>query len=380
MLFRSDARSRDDIARIGVRFALKRIALLLALGAACGGAEGASPSVALARLTRLQAGDTLLALARPAAFAGAMPCADCAGIDATFVLHPDGSYRAQEHRRGAPRGEPRTLVEVGRWNISADSVPQLTLHRAAGAQRFLVRSQLRIELVERPGITSDGPYELVRVSAPPSLVGTLRVRGEFRYFADAATLVTCNGGRLFPVSGDSAFVRLEALHRDHPLGDGAATRADLVGRLELRAGMESGTLVETIVVDSFAPVETRDGCDATRVRGSLAVGDWVVTALDGVPLAELDHALRPTMRIVISESQLFGNAGCNRFTGRAALRGLDLIGQPMALTKRMCADSTLMAREARYAQILSAGGWFRLDSTDLVLSQSGSEVARFRRR
>jgi len=46
----------------------------------------------------------------------------------------------------------------------------------------------------------------------------------------------------------------------------------------------------------------------------------------------------------------------------------------------MCADSLVMVREARYGQILSAGGWFRLDSTDLVLSQSGSEVARFRRR
>ena len=167
----------------------------------------------------------------------------------------------------------------------------------------------------------------------------------------------------------------------HPLGDGAATLVDITGRLELRARIEGETIVETVLVDSFVAVEgARAECEATRVRASLIVGDWVVTALDGVALPELASALRPTMRAVISESHLFGNAGCNRYTGRAVLRGLDLIGQPMAMTQRACSDSLVMVRETRYGQILTAGGWFRLDSTDLVLSQSGSEVARFRRR
>ena len=75
-----------------------------------------------------------------------------------------------------------------------------------------------------------------------------------------------------------------------------------------------------------------------------------------------------------------GTAGCNRLTGHAVLRGLDLVPRPVALTRRACTDSTVMAREGRYTQILAEGGWFRLDGGDLVLSHGGQERSRFRRR
>jgi heat shock protein HslJ len=82
----------------------------------------------------------------------------------------------------------------------------------------------------------------------------------------------------------------------------------------------------------------------------------------------------------LGDKTLFGNAGCNRFTGPVVLRGLDLVGRPVAITRRMCVDSLANAREARYTKSLSDGGWFRLDGNQLVLSRGGLERARFYRR
>jgi heat shock protein HslJ len=155
------------------------------------------------------------------------------------------------------------------------------------------------------------------------------------------------------------------------------------GQLATRPGGEVGTQAETFVVDSFTVLESRAACEASRVRAAMAVGDWQLRALDGDTLPTLDRTLQPTLRFLIGElgdKTLSGNAGCNRFTGPVVLRGLDLIGRPVAITRRLCVDSLANERESRYAKSLSEGGWFRLDGNELVLSQGGMERARFYRR
>jgi copper homeostasis protein (lipoprotein) len=362
----------------------KRGWILALLVGACGAASGPDePFLPAPPVTKLAPGDSLFAISRPAAFAGVLPCADCERIEATFILHPNGSYRAQERYRG--EREPNTFVEVGRWSVrrvEGDSLPRLTLHRNEGPQHFAMKSELRVRLLDAEGgaIDSRLPSELIRISAPGTLDGLLRVRGEFRYFADAATLVSCNGGVQFPVSGDSAYIRLQGAHGRAMLGTAAATFVNLRARLEVRPGMEAGTLLETVVVDSVVSVEPTGACGATRVRSEIAVGDWVMTALDGTPLPTLTAAQTPSLRFVLSEPTMFGNAGCNRFTGRPVLRGLDLVAEPVAMTKMMCADEGVMALEQRYSTILGEGGWFGLDGTALVLSRGGTERARFTRR
>ncbi len=348
---------------------------------ACGGAEGASPLPG-ARVHSIDVGDSLNALGRPAAFAGSLPCDGCDGIDLLLVLHPDGSYRSQDRYRGA-RHRPDPIVEVGRWILRADSVPRLTLLGGTdGPRHFTMESELRLRALDGTGAPHDtaAPHELVRISAPRVVVGTVRTRGRFRDFADSPTLVTCASGTQLVVGGDSAFVRLQRETHRLALGTGAGILVDLVARLEDRPGMEEGTRAETAVVDAFTVAEPTAACEATRTRAVLAVGDWEMTALDGDTLPELTPELRPTLRFLLGDATMAGNAGCNRFTGHAVLRGLDLVPRPVALTRRACADSTVMAREQRYTQILGEGGWFRLDAGDLVLAHGGVERARFRRR
>ena len=360
--------------------------LVVATMAACGagdGAEVSSGEAALEPMRRLSEGDSLPALSRIAAYAGTLPCADCSGIETIVALHPDGSYRIRELYLG--KDAPNAFVSVGRWGYRPDSVPRVTLFAMAGDRHFALTDALTLTALNRDGSPIDGsaPRALERVVAPGALEGVARVRGEFRYLADAATLVACDGGRQYPVAGDSAFSRLQRAFREHSLGSGASVVMEMQGRLVTRPGGEVGTQAETFVVDSFTVLEPRVACEASRVRAAMAVGDWQLRALDGDTLQTLDRALQPTLRFLIGElgdKTLSGNAGCNRFTGRVVLRGMDLVGAPVAMTRRMCADSLANAREARYAKALSDGGWFRLDGNELVLSRGGLERARFYRR
>ncbi len=355
------------------------LGLVLALLVACGAGDASSTPPG-ERVTRVDAGDSLHALARPAAFEGTLPCDGCDGIETLVVLHPDGSFRLRERRL---ERRSQMQVSVGRWTVSRDSVPRVTLFgRDSVPRQFAMTGLLTLRALARDGapLESTRAIEMVRIAPPASLGAPVKLRGEFRYVADAATLVSCAGGRQFPVGGDSAFVRLQAAYREHVLGTEAAILVDAEGQMATRPGMEEGTQVETFEVDSFAVVNRREACEATRVHALIAIGDWQLRALDGEPLPALERELQPTLRFVLSEPQMFGNAGCNRFSGRAVLRGLDLVPQPIALTKRMCADSLAMARESRYGAVLGEGGWFRLDGNTLVLAKGGVERARFERR
>lgn len=350
--------------------------MIAAFVAACGAGDGtiATPGTPL---TRLESGDSLPAIARVAAYSGALPCAKCSAIETTLLLHPDGSYRMRELHVGDDA--PNVFVSVGRWSYRADSVPRVTLFTAGTPRQFALPDALTLIALDSSGkaIESNEPQTLTRVVAPSTLDGVVRVRGEFRYFADASTLVECTGGTLFPVAGDSAMVRLQRAHRENVLGAGASVILQMMGRLQPLPGGKSGSRPETLVVDSFTVEPPRSTCEATRVRATAAIGDWQLRSLDGTALPELTRELQPTLRFVLNEPMMAGNAGCNRFTGRPVLRGLDLSPSALAITRRICADSLANQRETRYARVLESGGWFRLEGTTLILSSGGVERARF---
>jgi copper homeostasis protein (lipoprotein) len=350
---------------------------------ACGGAAGADAVYPpLPRLAGIEASDSLGALQRAAAFEGTLPCDDCAELRTVVVLHTDGSYRQRKQYRGRGADGRGTSISVGRWTIGRDSIRRLVLHGGGAPQQFEIAGELTLRALDANGarIESRKPLELIRVSVPPFVEGRLVTRGEFRYLADAATFVACDGGRQFPIAGDSAFVALQRAHQNHPLGNVGSTAIDLVGHLEVRQSGEEGQTAETVVVDSFSVVPEPVLCEATRVRAAIAVGDWHMSTFEGAVLDAVPAASVPTLRFVLSEPTMFGNAGCNRFTARPVFRGLDLIGSPVAMTKKMCPDTAVMAREQRYGAALGAGGWFRLDRAELVFARAGHDVARFRRR
>lgn len=363
--------------------AMKRFAPLSVIAVmmlvACG-SSASSAEMPGGRVRRLAAGDSLPNLTRVAGYAGTLPGDDRATIETWLTLHPDGSYRIRERNL---RRNTEPVVTVGRWSVNRDSVPQVALHAGDSiTHRFAMRGALTLTAVNADGTAIDTKQsvELVRVSMPAELGAQVVIRGEFKNFADAATLNSCNGGVMFPVSGEGGFVALQRAHREQHLGSGAAILIDAVGRLVMKPGAEDSTLVETFVVESYTVVDREERCNATSVHALVAIGDWQLGALDGIKLPELARALQPTLRFVLSEPSMFGNGGCNRFTGRPVLRGLNLVAAPVTSTKMACADEGVMAREQTYIAALSGGGYFRLEGAELVLSRAGTEVARFWRR
>lgn len=353
------------------------LALLLAACEPVAERPAAPPPVAVA------AGDSLAALTGRAAYQGELPCADCTTIRETIVLHPDGSYRLQDTYVGTADGDA-SFVEVGRWMLDVGE-GRLTLHGSReGSQRFSVDGEQSITLLDQSGapIVSAMNYTLHRLATPPTIVGTARLTGGFSYFADAALFIECGSGKQFPVASGPGYLALEQAYANTRPQPAQPVVTRLVGRLEMQPGMEGETLVESVMVDS-AEVTPGTACAALAVREQLGSGRWALAVLDGaeVPAGD-DPVRRPALEFRLDpfgESRLSGTAGCNQMSGRAVVRGTDLIGNPVASTMMMCADSAVMAREQRLGQLLGEGGWFRMDGETLVFAQGGRVVGRFRR-
>jgi heat shock protein HslJ len=100
----------------------------------------------------------------PAAFAGALPCADCEAIDYTLDLFPEGSYRLEMRYRG--KGDS-PFVQIGRWDESADGVLLTLLGREP--HRFTIESPDALRLLDRSGarIVSSLNYTLARIANAP---------------------------------------------------------------------------------------------------------------------------------------------------------------------------------------------------------------------
>jgi len=96
----------------------------------------------------------------PAAFAGALPCADCEAIDYTLDLFADGSFRLGMRYRGK---DDAAFEQGGAWEESGDG-KVLTL-QAREPLRFAIESPDALRLLDRSGapIESSLNYTLGRV-------------------------------------------------------------------------------------------------------------------------------------------------------------------------------------------------------------------------
>ncbi len=350
------------------------LALLFAACEPVAERPAAPPPVAVA------AGDSLAALTGLAAYQGELPCADCTAIRETIVLHSDGSYRLQDTYLGTADGDA-SFVEVGRWMLDVGG-GRLALYGSREVpQQFSVDGEQSITLLDQSGtlIVSAMNHTLHRLATPPAITGTARLTGAFSYFADAALFVECSSGKQFPVASGPGYLALEQAYSNTRSEPGQPMVTHLTGNLEMQPGMEGDALVESVVVDS-ASISAETPCAALALREQFGNGKWNLIELDGETVPAVDDVARtPGLELDLAATRLSATAGCNRMSGRAVLRGADLIGSPVAATLMMCPDSAVMVREQRLGQLLGAGGWFRMDGETLVFAQGGRVVGRFRR-
>ena len=150
----------------------------------------------------------------------------------------------------------------------------------------------------------------------------------------------------------------------------------VTGRIEARPAVDAEGTQPTLVVEDWADSDGAP-CPAGDVRTALLAGSWTLVAVDGDPLGSPGEGGAPTLRWT-EASQVAGFSGCNEFSGRGVLRGTLLVTGPLAGTRRFCEGS--MDLEARYLEILGAGGAWLRDGAYMVLYHGPAERARFARR
>ena len=87
-----------------------------------------------------------------------------------------------------------------------------------------------------------------------------RMRGHYRYMADAAVFDGCEDGTRLPVAMEGAYDDLDRAYRGAAAGTDEPLLAVVTGRVQARADMEGHDTVPTLVVDRFEELLPDEGC------------------------------------------------------------------------------------------------------------------------
>jgi hypothetical protein len=192
-------------------------------------------------------------------YAGEFPCSNCASIQATLWLRPDGAFVLRQQfldDPSAPNGNtsqegPSTTYGLGRW--SWDEVAAEAVLRGRGPERrVVVRGEGELQL----RAASSVEHVLARVAAAPPFGDRLTLDGESAVSENGASFKECLTGLTFAVADTGAYRELRRQHRRmNARGKVALTTVD--AHL-VRA--DGATTSERLAVDKFIGIKPGTGC------------------------------------------------------------------------------------------------------------------------
>jgi uncharacterized lipoprotein NlpE involved in copper resistance len=199
--------------------------------------------------------------APPQTFSGELPCADCTAQRLALTLFPDGSFRERRTYVDAEPGVDRDVHELGRWKQQGDVVV-LRGARGDGAQ-FRRAADGGLRLLDRSGaeIRSSANYTLAPRAELDPIAGPLPLRGEYSYYADAASVRECATGLRYPVPLEGDHLALERAYLALPHEPGAPVLAHFWGRFELREPEPGAAPREHLVVERFERLAPGERCE-----------------------------------------------------------------------------------------------------------------------
>ena len=188
-------------------------------------------------------------------YAGEFPCSNCAAIEATLWLRPDGRFflrqRFVDHAESKTSQASAATYALGRW-VWDEIAAELVLYGAGPARRLVVRDAEHLELKAASPIA----HVLARDRNEPAFKDRITLEGESVVTATAATFKECLTGLDLPVVVDAgAYRRLRHYHREmNARGKVALTIVE--GHLV----MDAATTSERLVVDQFISLKPGTGC------------------------------------------------------------------------------------------------------------------------
>jgi NlpE N-terminal domain/NlpE C-terminal OB domain len=191
-------------------------------------------------------------------YAGEFPCSNCAVIEATLWLRPDGRFffrqRFVDDTANATAGSKAPALSVthglGRW--SWDAIAAEIVLRSVGPERRLsVRDEQHLEL----RVASPLEHVLVRDAKEPRFADRFTLDGESAVTESGATFKECLTGLTFRVVDAGAY---NELRRWHGRMRGQAALTTVEGHLV--TVRDKSTTSERLVVDAFVAIKPGTGC------------------------------------------------------------------------------------------------------------------------
>ncbi len=315
----------------------------------------------------------------PATFEGELPCADCPGIFYHLDLFEDRVFFLRTTYDG--RGAGAVVDTIGSWVVASDD-GRLALFGGTEAPvffRVLDDGNLRKLDVEGRDIESSLNYDLKRRKEPDPIEPLLKMRGMYRYMADAAVFTECLSGRRFAVAMEADNIALERAYLRAQRQPGEELMISLQGRIAERPAMEGDAMVLTVVPEHFIGVWPGETCGARMVTVELDNTYWKLTRLGDEPVFLGDQQREPHMVLHSGGGRVAGFGGCNQITGSYSVEGATIAFSDIASTMMACADGA--DTERAFSEALAKAQSWRLIGEHLDLFDgAGDLVARFEAR
>lgn len=190
-------------------------------------------------------------------YAGDFPCSNCAAIEATLWLRPDGRFFLRQ--RFADDAEsssktsqtPAATYGLGRW-VWDEIAAELVLRGAGPERRLVVRDAENLQLRAASAIA----HILVRDRNEPAFRDRITLDGESELTQTGATFKECLTGLVLPVVVDAgAYRQLRQHHRTMNARQKVALTV-VEGHLVTNAATAS----ERLVVDKVISIKPGTGC------------------------------------------------------------------------------------------------------------------------
>jgi len=205
----------------------------------------------------------------PASFIGDLPCADCPGIRYQVNLFPDQVFFSQM----IYQERPGTFDEMGTWETSAGG----KILRLRSSQAQVVNFSIgemgtlrRLDSEEHP-IESSLKYELHRSEKLVSIEPGLKLRGMYRYMADAGIFRECSTGKSWPVAQERENATLETAYLEARRVPGEELLVTVIGQLASRPRMEGKGTQLALIVEQFLKLHPGETCGGPFATVSLGI-------------------------------------------------------------------------------------------------------------
>ncbi len=315
----------------------------------------------------------------PASFSGELPCADCQALRYQLDLHPDGLFVLRRSYLG--KNPALSLDSIGRWGVSTDG-GMLTLTGARdGAEHFAIAGSGTLRKLDAAGepIESAHNYELARQVEFMALEPTLKLRGNYSYFADSGMFVDCGTGLRWPVATEGDNARLESAYTTARPKSGEALLVTVDGRLAQRMPMEGRGPRTTLVIDRYQGIWPTESCAMPATNAALENSYWKLTQLGATAVSVADGQNEAHFILQSADGRVAGSDGCNRILGSYSVDGHQLKLGQLAGTQMACASGMEQAT-AFTAALLTTASW-RIEGQRLeLLNAAGKLLAAFESR